>query len=55
MNWSEFFHMGGYAPYVWSSYALGLVILVANAVGPALRHRRVKEEIRSRLRREGKL
>lgn len=25
---ADFFHMGGYAIYVWSSYALALVILV---------------------------
>ncbi len=28
MNWSEFFHMGGYAFYVWGSYLLTFVILI---------------------------
>ena len=28
MNWSEFFHMGGYAFYVWGSYLLTFVIIV---------------------------
>ena len=27
MNWSEFFSMGGYAFYVWGSYAIALVVL----------------------------
>ena len=35
----EFFAMGGYALYVWTSYALALIVLVANWVLP-LRHRR---------------
>lgn len=29
-----FLHMGGYAPYVWSSYALAVVLLVVNIVLP---------------------
>ncbi|MBC8029555.1 MAG: heme exporter protein CcmD [Pyrinomonadaceae bacterium] len=28
MNWSEFFHMGGYAFYVWGSYLLTFVVIV---------------------------
>lgn len=27
MNWSEFFSMGGYAFYVWGSYAIALVAI----------------------------
>lgn len=27
MNWSEFFSMGGYAFYVWGSYAIALLAL----------------------------
>jgi heme exporter protein D len=30
MTLSEFFHMGGYATFVWSSYGLTLVVLVLN-------------------------
>ena len=29
-----FLHMGGYAPYVWSSYAIAAVLLVLNIVLP---------------------
>jgi heme exporter protein CcmD len=31
MNFHKFLQMDGYAPYVWSSYALTLVVLAANA------------------------
>lgn len=27
MNWSEFFHMGGYAFYVWGSYLLTFIVI----------------------------
>lgn len=30
----EFFHMGGYAYYVWSAYGLSVIILVLNVVLP---------------------
>ncbi len=52
MNWSEFLHMGGYAFYVWTSYALAAVVLVANIVAPMRRRRQVVAEIARRLRRE---
>jgi len=34
MNLSEFFHMGGYAVYVWSSYGIALIVLVLNWLLP---------------------
>lgn len=34
MNWSEFFAMGGYATYVWTSYGLMAAVLVFNLVMP---------------------
>ena len=34
MNWSEFFDMGGYALYVWTSYGLMALILALNIVLP---------------------
>lgn len=38
MSLTEFLHMGGYAFYVWTSYGLALVVLIANLVAP-MRHR----------------
>ena len=38
---ADFFRMGGYAFYVWWSYAIVLVVLALNFIVPMLRHRRV--------------
>lgn len=46
MNWSEFFAMGGYAGFVWSSYALAALVLIFNIVLPLLRRRRVLAALR---------
>jgi len=50
MSLSEFFHMGGYAFYVWTSYALTAAILVANVVVPLQRRRKLVDDLRRRLR-----
>ena len=51
----DFFRMGGYAFYVWWSYAVVAVVLALNLVAPTLRLHRVQralsEEIRSADRR----
>ena len=52
MNWSEFFHMGGYAFYVWTSYAIALVLVILNIVAPILQRRRIVSRIKRALRRE---
>ena len=36
---SEFFNMGGYAVFVWSSYGLTLVLLVLNWFLPYQQHK----------------
>jgi heme exporter protein D len=33
-NIAEFFYMGGYAFYVWTSYGLTFVVLLANIIMP---------------------
>jgi heme exporter protein D len=46
MNWggpAEFLAMGGYAPYVWGSYALSALLLL---VEPALAARRLRKALR---------
>lgn len=52
MNWSEFASMGGYAVYVWSSYALGLIVLAGNVWAAMRRRRQVIDELVRRQRRE---
>ena len=48
----HFFAMGGYATYVWSSYALFFLVLIADTIAPQLRRRRVLTELRARLVRQ---
>jgi len=42
----EFLTMGGYAAYVWSAYAVALVVIGLNVAAPLRRLRRIKAEIR---------
>jgi heme exporter protein D len=42
---AEFFAMGGYAPYIWSAYALALVVLVGMVVLTIARHRRTRRTL----------
>ncbi len=51
MNWNEFFHMGGYAGYVWSSYALALVVLLFNIIAPLRQKRRILTDMVRRAKR----
>lgn len=41
----EFWNMGGYGAYVWSSYGLALAVLLFNAIEPYRRQRRVERRI----------
>lgn len=47
MNWTEFFAMGGHAPYVWGVYAVAAVVLTFNAIQPILRRRAVLKRLRN--------
>lgn len=51
-NWSDFFHMGGYATYVWTSYGLALLLVVANIVSPIIERKRVIGRIKRAIKRE---
>lgn len=46
----EFVTMGGYAFYVWTSYAVALIVLVANFLLPLFRGRRLRRELARRTR-----
>jgi heme exporter protein D len=39
MSVQEFFAMGGYALYVWPSYGLTLIVLLANILIPVLQRK----------------
>ncbi len=49
---SEFFYMGGYAPYVWASYLLALVVVVINLWLPWRAERQVWRQLKRRRRNE---
>ena len=46
----EFFGMGGYAFYVWWSYAIVFAVLALNLVAPTIRHRRVRRALAREMR-----
>ena len=49
---SEFLAMGGHGFYVWLSYAIALVVIVINIVGPVMQKKKVIADVKRRLRRE---
>jgi heme exporter protein D len=55
MTAAEFFHMGGYAFYVWTSYGLTLIVLLANVLSPLRQRRKILADLARRERRERKL
>ena len=49
---SDFFGMGGYAAYVWSAYAVFLIVLVFDALAPVWQRRKALRALGARLRRD---
>jgi heme exporter protein D len=52
MNWDQFFSMGGYALYVWTSYGLMAAVLLINVVLPLRRRSEVMKTIARRLKQQ---
>ncbi len=52
MSMSEFFHMGGYASYVWFSYGLTAVSLAITWVLPVMRRKAILKKLARRLEQE---
>ncbi|MGH1538808.1 MAG: heme exporter protein CcmD [Arenicella sp.] len=52
MNWADFFHMGGYAFYVWTSWAVTITLMIVLVVTARLRKRQLIEQLRQKHRRE---
>lgn len=46
----ELFEMGKYAPYVWSSYGITIVVLLLGFVVPVLQHKKLKKVLARRIR-----
>ena len=55
MNWGEFFHMGGYAVYVWTSWGLTAAVLLWQFMQPKLAAGRIRREIMRQIARQRKL
>ncbi|MEE9343709.1 MAG: heme exporter protein CcmD [Gammaproteobacteria bacterium] len=55
MTFSEFIHMGGYGFYVWTSYALTLIVLLANILSPIFLKRKVLKDITTKAQRATRL
>ena len=51
---SEFWAMGGYAAYVWSSYAIAFVVLSLAWIFPLRQQRQIKQRLRGKYRREAR-
>lgn len=49
---SDFLNMGGYALYVWSSYAIFAVLMGVSLIQPRLARRRIIRQQRARMLRE---
>ena len=55
MNWTEFFDMGGYAFYVWTSWGLTALVLLWQFIQPKRKNAKIKAEIQRQINREKKL
>jgi len=49
---NEFFAMGGYGAYVWSSFAIFVIALLLDFAAPRVRYRKTISELRGRYTRQ---
>lgn len=54
MTLEEFFHMGGYAVYVWSSYGLAFIVLLAIFISPMMNRKRILKNLRMKYRQQAR-
>ena len=45
VNMADFFAMGGYGEYVWGSFGIAFVVLIANLLLARQQRRRVESEV----------
>ena len=48
----DFFNMGGYALYVWSTYGLAFIVLVLNIIIPLRREKKLLRSIAAKTKRK---
>ncbi|WP_295803006.1 heme exporter protein CcmD [uncultured Microbulbifer sp.] len=51
-SFAEFLAMNGHGPYVWVSYLVAAVVMIALAVAPLVIRRRLRREVAQELRLE---
>ena len=51
----EFFYMGGYAFFVWTSYAIAAIVLISNIIIPNIKHKSIKKKLGKKLMRAEQL
>ena len=51
-SWSEFFAMGGYAFFVWTSYGITAAVIAFNIVMPLIQRKQVIKRVKRAIRRE---
>jgi heme exporter protein D len=49
---AEFFHMGGYAAFVWSAYGISAAVLILSVVLPLVEKNKIQERIKRMLHEE---
>ena len=49
---SEFFAMGGYAFYVWTSYGLTLVLMLIGVIKPLITNKQILRSLQLKRKRE---
>ena len=54
MIWSEFFHMGGYAFYVWTSWGLSLALCALIFILAKRRNANIRRQLLTNQQREQK-
>lgn len=48
---NEFFNMGGYAVFVWSSFGISFLVLLLNVVFPLMHRKQLLRDVRSYIKR----
>lgn len=51
MNWEDFWHMGGYGFYVWTSWSLTATVMLALVIAAKYRKRKLIKTLSENIRR----
>ena len=49
---TSFISMGGHGSYVWSAYAIGLVVMAWNVLAPLMARKRILTQVQRQLRQQ---